>query len=67
MALTWHEETQRLIGKRVTVLYDSDPPGGKALEATGVLQAVDDDGSVQVEDDKGWVHFIWPALVVVEA
>lgn len=64
--MNWEEQVTALLGKRVKVTLDN---GGTVPAAIveGQLLAFGDEGSFEVLQDDGFVHYCWPMLDIEEA
>ena len=54
---------RQLLGKRVKVTMDPDDP---AAITEGTLLGFGDDGSFEIREDDGFVHYCWPMLNIEE-
>lgn len=59
--LAEHLRKTRLLGKRVRVKLAED----KITE--GIFLAFGDEGTFEIEEDDGFVHYCWPLLDIEEA
>lgn len=69
VALESHDKVAALLGKRVRATLNNGgypDPDAKAVVAEGQLLGFGADGSFEIQEDDGFVHYCWPLLGVEE-